>query len=455
MEGKPSIDYLYLYSMNEMLSKYVHLFQADGAFYLYNSQNSFFSEISQNLFSLLSDRNFSELSHETYDFLKRKLVLVDRSQRDDYYLNMKFRYYAGSFSTDELSLVLVPTTGCNFACPYCFEKDKRHSVMSDKTIDKIISFINGHKKAKRLNITWYGGEPLMGLGAIKKIYSKLLREISIPLSRQGIITNGYLLSRDVILFLKDVGVSFIQITLDGVKENHNKTRMLLSGGRQTYDTIISNIESIFSLHPECRVSVRVNINKENIGDFSILYQQLNERWNNKDVYIYPGFIREDTKDGLSLCSRCIVPNEHIEYYLSLKEQGVNVDLFPRHCNSRGCIINTLNSYIIGPDGEVYKCWNDVSNKDKIIGNIGDDQLINEGLLFKYACDCSPFEDKRCEDCSVFPICQGGCGWYRFRNKYENGDFDICSIYKDKGKLEKALLLSLNKTNNSKFPVLRP
>ena len=455
MEGKPSIDYLYLYSMNEMLSKYVHLFQADGAFYLYNSQNSFFSEISQNLFSLLSDRNFSELSHETYDFLKRKLVLVDSSQRDDYYLNMKFRYYAGSFSTDELSLVLVPTTGCNFACPYCFEKDKRHSVMSDETIDKIISFINGHKKAKRLNVTWYGGEPLMGLGAIKKIYSKLLREISIPLSRQGIITNGYLLSRDVILFLKDVGVSFIQITLDGVKENHNKTRMLLSGGRQTYDTIISNIESIFSLHPECRVSVRVNINKENIGDFSILYQQLNERWNNKDVYIYPGFIREDTKDGLSLCSRCIVPNEHIEYYLSLKEQGVNVDLFPRHCNSRGCIINTLNSYIIGPDGEVYKCWNDVSNKDKIIGNIGDDQLINEGLLFKYACDCSPFEDKRCEDCSVFPICQGGCGWYRFRNKYENGDFDICSIYKDKGKLEKALLLSLNKTNNSKFPVLRP
>ena len=451
MEGKPSIDYLYLYSMNEMLSKYVHLFQADGAFYLYNSQNSFFSEISQNLFSLLSDRNFSELSHETYDFLKRKLVLVDSSQRDDYYLNMKFRYYAGSFSTDELSLVLVPTTGCNFACPYCFEKDKRHSVMSDETIDKIISFINGHKKAKRLNVTWYGGEPLMGLGAIKKIYSKLLREISIPLSRQGIITNGYLLSRDVILFLKDVGVSFIQITLDGVKENHNKTRMLLSGRRQTYDTIISNIESIFSLHPECRVSVRVNINKENIGDFSILYQQLNERWNNKDVYIYPGFIREDTKDGLSLCSRCIVPNEHIEYYLSLKEQGVNVDLFPRHCNSRGCIINTLNSYIIGPDGEVYKCWNDVSNKDKIIGNIGDD----EGLLFKYACDCSPFEDKRCEDCSVFPICQGGCGWYRFRNKYENGDFDICSIYKDKGKLEKALLLSLNKTNNSKFPVLRP
>jgi radical SAM domain protein len=430
--------------MKEMLSQYVHLFQSDGRFYLYNSQNNFFSAISRALFSQLMDRRFDLLSQDTHDLLKEKLILINESQKDDYYLSVKFKYYAGSFSTNKLSIVLVPTTGCNFMCPYCFEKEKTYSTMSDDVINGVISFINNHHNAKSLDITWYGGEPLIGLPVIKKIYSKITKETPIPLSRQAIVTNGYLINKDVILFFRNVGINFVQITIDGVRENHNKTRFLLSRGGCTYDVIISNIESLLELYPECRVSLRVNVNKKNKEDFIILYKQLHKKWSGRNLYIYPGFIREDAIDKLSFSTQCITPKERLEFYASLRERGVNINLFPKHCSSRGCMINSLNSYIIGPTGEIYKCWNDVSSKAKVIGNICESKLINEALLFKYACDCSPFEDECCKDCYVFPICQGGCGWYRFRNKYQGAKFDICSIYKDKSNLERALLLSLNK-----------
>jgi hypothetical protein len=33
----------------------------------------------------------------------------------------------------------------------------------------------------------------------------------------------------------------------------------------------------------------------------------------------------------------------------------------------------------------------------------------------------------------------GCGWYRYKNKFENGEFNICSMYKGENQLKKALL----------------
>ena len=51
---------------------------------------------------------------------------------------------------------------------------------------------------------------------------------------------------------------------------------------------------------------------------------------------------------------------------------------------------------------------------------------------------TPYRDE-CRDCRVFPICDGGCGYYRYKNLYENGEFNQCSAMKDMAVLEKALL----------------
>jgi uncharacterized protein len=56
-------------------------------------------------------------------------------------------------------------------------------------------------------------------------------------------------------------------------------------------------------------------------------------------------------------------------------------------------------------------------------------------------DLSPFSNPECQDCMVFPICSGECGWYRYKNLYEKGKFDTCSSFKNIKFLEDCLVES--------------
>ncbi|MER8055552.1 4Fe-4S cluster-binding domain-containing protein, partial [Acinetobacter pittii] len=63
----------------------------------------------------------------------------------------------------------MPTIGCNFCCPYCFEGKKENVSMNEKTIKNIIRFLND-SSAKELSLHWYGGEPLLRFDLMKEIY---------------------------------------------------------------------------------------------------------------------------------------------------------------------------------------------------------------------------------------------------------------------------------------------
>lgn len=107
-------------------------------------------------------------------------------------------------------------------------------------------------------------------------------------------------------------------------------------------------------------------------------------------------------------------------------------------------MHQLNSFIIGPRGEMYKCWNDVNNDSKIVSYINNKKIINRKLLYHYLTETHPFSDSNCKDCLHFPICSGGCGWYRSRNVLDKGKFNICPLQKDIRILEESLMLSLDK-----------
>ena len=71
---------------------------------------------------------------------------------------------------------VVFTGGCNFRCPYCFEKDVlRPGKMTDSTVNDIYKFIEkemSHLEA--VNITWYGGEPLLEMETICTLSKRLI-----------------------------------------------------------------------------------------------------------------------------------------------------------------------------------------------------------------------------------------------------------------------------------------
>src|SRR5262249_58025853 len=56
----------------------------------------------------------------------------------------------------------------------------------------------------------------------------------------NIITNGLLLTREMVERLNPLGLNGIKITLDGDRDAHNRSRPL-RGGQGTFDKIVANV----------------------------------------------------------------------------------------------------------------------------------------------------------------------------------------------------------------------
>lgn len=417
-------------------SLYTHLFCRNDSFYVYNSETNFFTVVTQDVYAAIYDDDLASLDNQTRDFLIEKRVVLDEKDKYTYYKEQMLRFGASSFNRSRLELVVVPTTACNFSCPYCFEAKKTNLTMPDTVIDSLIDFVKSHKLIENIDLTWYGGEPLLAFKQIRKIYTRLKNEVSVRIRKHSLITNGYLINDEVLSFLEEAHLTDIQITLDG-NENHHNSLRFLRGKKETFQVILEHILKCSRLLNDVDINVRVNVNKENKNDYIEIYELLKHELQLSNVSVYPGFIREETPDGHSFCFKSIDRKEACEFYLEMARKGCK-PLKPSVVH-KGCMINKVNSYIVGPMGEIYKCWNDVSDNTKVIGNIQDKALANRTLFARYMTDLSPFSNSQCKDCSVFPICSGECAWYRYKNLYEKGKFDTCSSFRNLEFLEDCLL----------------
>lgn len=162
---------------------------------------------------------------------------------------MRFISEASQHDKSSLGVVVAPTLDCNFACPYCFEKNKRVNYMKPEVEQRLCNFIIENSNDAPITLYWYGGEPLLAIESIRRILKELNGKIKID--NHVLISNGYLLRPDVYdIFDATFPLNDIQITLDGNKDRHNKLRALKRGTlKTTYDQIIKNIEDFAKKHP--------------------------------------------------------------------------------------------------------------------------------------------------------------------------------------------------------------
>jgi sulfatase maturation enzyme AslB (radical SAM superfamily) len=73
------------------------------------------------------------------------------------------------FSSNYLNLIILPTEACNFRCTYCYETFENKK-MPRPVVTGIKSLINRRgEDLDRLDISWFGGEPLLALDVITEI----------------------------------------------------------------------------------------------------------------------------------------------------------------------------------------------------------------------------------------------------------------------------------------------
>ncbi|MDE7471060.1 MAG: radical SAM protein [Paramuribaculum sp.] len=402
-------------------SRYNYLLKREGEFMIYNSLSNSFAAVTESLWKELVKyevgKPISDLPEELISALKRMRAVV--TSDDTERMKIKYQTQRLRFQTAQLSLTICPTLGCNFRCGYCFEHDHPDVDMSNETEERLIEFVKSHTEAKRIGVTWFGGEPLLQFGRIKSLTRKLL-EIGKPYGAV-IITNGYLLSEKIAKQLPELQINNIQITLDGLAETHDKRRFLKNGGG-TYDRIIENICVAAEIIPEVRISIRVNIDKNNADDYVKFFEFVRTKdW--KNVIVYPAFVGDYSEGNCGFVLNSTVRRDLLEYYAH--KTGERSSHFYPTSNRRECAIRNPNTYVIGPEGEIYKCWNDVGDSKRIVADIYGN-VKNEKLLLDYLCGADPLEDPKCNSCILLPVCSGGCPYERLRGTPEE---DLCPLIK--------------------------
>lgn len=409
-------------------SKYNHFLSSPryGEF-IYNAVTNSFVKIAAELrvrIEAVKVWNEEALQAFPEDFRKVLLdhrIIVPDDFDDEYYLKKKYAKLSAAFNSDVLSLTIATTMGCNFACPYCFEKGAEPVVMNAEVEEKLLDFVKA-SSAQFLNVTWYGGEPLLNFATIERL-SKAFKDLDKFKSvRYSIITNGYFLTSEKVAFLSAYDVTSIQTTIDGLAETHNQLRRA-KNGQPTFDVIVNNMEAAARAMPKCRIQVRVNVSKQNGEEYARLYKQLAERWKEqRNISIYFSFVEDYGKCDVD----CYNSEEKISFIRELRERhGIYTQNFYPRSSLSLCVANSRHGYVVSANGDLYKCWSDLGKTDKVVGNIVEGKLTNYSLLAHYALDMDKFADARCRDCFLFPVCAGSCPQHRYTTWCKEQQHDIC------------------------------
>ncbi len=161
-----------------------------------------------------------------------------------------------------LRYVLELTYKCNLQCPYCYVGDSRtKDEMNKEEWFKIIEQIPFFGF-----ITLLGGEPLINKNFIE-IFEKSSKQV---MGKVNVISNGVLLTDEVInSFIKN-NLLLLSVSLDGYGETHNRNRCKAD----IFDKIITNLDNLQSRKAKKlpMIDVKTIVLENNLDDIPKLYR---------------------------------------------------------------------------------------------------------------------------------------------------------------------------------------
>jgi len=342
--------------------------------------------------------------------------------------------------TSELHITVLTTLQCNFACDYCFQGDhgdynKFAEKMSLETAARVADWIErelDRVRPERLVLMFFGGEPLLNLpvmyGLAERTWAATqARGVRMVIS---IITNGLLLTPEVVDRLEPFGLSGIKITLDGDRATHNRMRPL-RGGQGTFDRIIENIRRVAG---RCRISIGGNFDESSVDSYPALLDFLKEQeFADKLVKVnFKPIVRDEkpapkgtlplipvSADGKPLGGTCMTSVgaggasscdscNFLDDKMSFLREETKRHGFPTPDGVHGgpCHVHMKHAHTIGPDGSLYACPGFTGEKAQSTGHIDDRRdRWREEAREKFD-HLNPWKD--CGDCAFIPVCAGGC-----------------------------------------------
>ncbi|NMG07811.1 radical SAM domain-containing protein [Brasilonema sp. UFV-L1] len=267
----------------------------------------------------------------------------------------------GIVSNRYFNLIILPTENCNFRCTYCYE-DFAVGRMKSETILGIKALLERRcADLSYLNIEWFGGEPLTAKDIvleISKYASSLVYRYPQLRYLGSMTTNAYLLNYNTITSLANVGVRHYQISLDGPRDVHNKSR-IRADGASTFDRIWANLLAIRDSSLSVSILLRIHFSVDTFELIDPLIEDIRREFldDSRFSVVFRPIERFGSPKNASLKIFSETEKKEAVKSLQTKLFGENFASPQNLCEPDDyvCYASRPNSLVIRSNGDVGKC----------------------------------------------------------------------------------------------------
>ncbi|MBO4219890.1 MAG: radical SAM protein [Clostridia bacterium] len=288
-----------------------------------------------------------------YDDLVAGYFMVPRDKDEDAFyvsiLSLINTYYAN----DGNDYMILPTLGCNARCIYCFEKEMVPVSMTDETAEQTAKYIiDTHKAGKPVHLWWFGGEPLLGEKHIDLICRKL-GDAGIEYY-SSMTTNGSLITPEIVEKMKKLwNLRGVSISMEGPEEDYRRRKNYIKY-HDEYHKVMEAVNMLVSAG--MRVTVRCNVDKDNIDDIPAFIEDMRLGVRNKEgICLYLAVLNDERMgdNDLQVWGKVLSMDPLIEAagFRTSSHQKSGVRFRSDHC------LSDQGYSVISPEGKLFACEN--------------------------------------------------------------------------------------------------
>lgn len=323
-----------------------------------------------------------------------------------------------------MSLYLLLSQSCNLGCVYClngartYRKDRGLMMSEAVAYRSVERCLEGLAPEGKLDIVFFGGEPLLNWPLAKKVITKCEREFKRRHPdkeiRYHLTSNLTVLPEDLVPWARKHHISFL-CDIDGPAEIHDRCRPFKSG-KPSHARTVANIRRL--TRAGLGVALRATVTAANQDDLVeiVRHHRALGAKGSALVPVNPVNSDEDILPARMLPAAGKLLRGMAEVFQS--KIWDPDDLFPFNiyagnlrAGSRtvlGCGAPWGNTPVVDVNGEVYPCIYLVGIKRFHLGNIRDkeypDPRVLDWMMDFLHVDVTP----ECRECNWRYLCGGGC-----------------------------------------------
>ncbi len=395
-----------------IVSRYNKLFEVDGRYFVYNSSSKALLEIDSEIKSFLKGET-KEVNEELNELLYNNGILTESH---NFELGRMINNMNNvKYDTKRPSIFLSLTPSCNLNCTYCYQDARKNlgecnQFLLSENWEEIFGYLQktvNEMQAEVLTVFLFGGEPMLKSDILED-YIKEIRTLETKVVLI-LITNGTLFNKNNVDFYCK-NIDSIQITMDGMKETHDKLKPYIDG-RGSFDVILNNIQ-LLAQHGVQELTLRINLNQNTLSSVYQFVDFLCDNGINNNITatkFAPIFSTQDEILEYSDSNQdSLMPELLGDLYVYAARKGLRT--FKDFDNGL-CVGKMQNGYTIDEKLNVYACPGVLYQKPCAVLN-NNQIIIKDEQWYEFLNDNSDC----IKTCEYAPICFGGCKWSKECNK---------------------------------------